>query len=78
MENQKKNVDEYLQKVLLNNYENQSYFSQQPIDRKMKMYSEQDSVIGKFSSVMFMNNENYSIGYLNALIHGILKGLKHF
>lgn len=38
--------------------------------------SEFDSKVGIFSSFMLKNNKSYSLGYLNALIHGLLRATK--
>ena len=39
---------------------------------------EEEGKVGQFSSLVFKNNENYIVTYLNLLIHGILTATKEF
>ena len=61
-----------------NNYENQRAFSKTPLNENLISFSKDEAVIGQFCSQIFKDNENYLIGYLNSLIHGILTATRDF
>ena len=44
----------------------------------MLIYSEEESEVGMFSTVMKKNYENYLIEYLNLLIHNLLSVMAEF
>jgi hypothetical protein len=47
----------------------------QPIDKDLDILSGSEAAVGQFASYIFKNNSSYLINYLNALIHGINKGV---
>jgi hypothetical protein len=48
----------------------------QEIDKELRKLSENDAIVGQFTSYIFKNNASYLVNYLNTLIHGINKGIK--
>ena len=61
-----------------NNYEHQCQFSKSNIYDKFGLYSEREGKVGIMSSFLFKSSQNYQIGYLNALIHGLLTASSTF
>ena len=72
LEREKKNIEEYVKKVMENNYSFQHSQANIDLPRRLRCFTEEEGMVGLFSAANFSNNENYIIGYLNRLIHGIL------
>ena len=45
---------------------------------KLAEFSEFESKVGLFSSMMIKNSKYYLIAYLNALIHGLLSAVDNY
>ena len=45
---------------------------------KLAEFSDFESKVGLFSSLMFKNSKYYLIVYLNALIHGLLEAVENY
>ena len=45
---------------------------------KLAEFSEFESKVGLFSSMMIKNSKYYLIAYLNALIHGLLEAVENY
>ena len=58
------------------NYASQSMFSQMPLKNELVGFSEEEGLVGQFSSRMFRNSEAYLVSHLNNLLHGILTATK--
>lgn len=56
-----------------NNYEYQSYFANRKVPAELAVLTKFEGTVGMFAAVNFKNNENYLIGYLNVLIHSLLR-----
>lgn len=76
---QKKKIDEYVKKIMKNNYELQKNLSKEGfLEGEFSYYSAFESKVGLFSSFMQKNNIYYLIGYLNELIHSLLTVTRQF
>ena len=53
-------------------------FSKMELDQSYLGYCKEEGVVGQFTSKIFKNNENYLIGHLNSLIHGIMTAINDF
>ena len=53
-------------------------FSKLELDENYVGFCLEEGMVGQFSSKLFKNNENYLIGRLNSLLHGILSAAKDF
>lgn len=68
----KKNILNYIKKVMKNSYDNQSHFACKDISQNLKKFSKEEAIIGEFTSAVFLSNQNYIIGYLNVIIHSLM------
>lgn len=72
---EKVNIDAYISRVTKYNYKKQCEFSNQGNSSKLKKFSDEEAMIGEFTSVIFLSNQNYIIGYLNTIIHSLMNSL---
>ena len=61
-----------------NNYNFQHSQANVTLPRQLRCFTEEEGLIGLFSATISSNNENYIVGYLNRLIHGILVATAQF
>ena len=78
LQREKEIINRKLKEIRKNNYDNQIEFSNREIHNELKKFSEEEAIVGQFSSSVFKTNETYLIKYLNMLIHGINSALMHF
>lgn len=61
-----------------NNYFHQSARLNAETLPHIMRFSEDEAMVGQFSSFMLKNNQSYLLMYINMLIHGIKKACRNF
>ena len=69
-------MERQLKGMMANNYHNQSLLSGDSNSKGLDYLSEFEAKTGLFNAHLQNNSKVYLVGYLNALIHGILKAAK--
>ena len=69
-------MERKLKEMMANSYQSQSLLSGDSNSRGLDYLSEFEAKTGLFNAHLQNNSKVYLVGYLNALIHGILKAAK--